>query len=425
MRSEALEKALAPYAAFEDGKRLRAGFTTGSAAAAAASAAATLLFSGERCEAVLLRTPVGALLPIPIECAELRDENGVRTGLAAVRKDAGDDPDVTDGLLFYVSVRTERSGAAGKSESSKSTFAQAGTENVSAADASALPVVLCGGPGVGRVTKPGLEQPVGEAAINRVPRNMIAEAVRAAYRESATAQLSPGEQVVVTVSCPEGEEKAKKTFNPKLGIEGGLSILGTEGIVRPMSRRALIETIVTDVKFHLTERDCLLAVPGSYGLHFLEDHFGLGAADPVVMSNFVGETLDAAVQYGAKGVLLAGHLGKFVKLAGGIMNTHSREADCRLELLAIHAFQVGAPRELVTAVLKAGLTTEAVRLLKEAGYLKATSESLLGAMERAAESRVRGETEIGILVYTLEDGVLAESRNARDLMRRSIGGGEK
>lgn len=425
MRSEALEKALAPYAAFEDGKRLRAGFTTGSAAAAAASAAATLLFSGERCEAVLLCTPVGALLPIPIECAELHDENGVRTAFAAVRKDAGDDPDVTDGLLFYVSVRTERSRAAGKSESSESTFAQAGTEKVSAADASALPVELCGGPGVGRVTKPGLEQPVGEAAINRVPRNMIAEAVRAAYRESASAPLAPGERVVVTVSCPEGEEKAQKTFNPKLGIVGGLSILGTEGIVRPMSRRALIETIVTDVKFHLTERDCLLAVPGSYGLHFLEDHFGLGAADPVVMSNFVGETLDAAVQYGAKGVLLAGHLGKFVKLAGGIMNTHSREADCRLELLAIHAFQAGAPRELVTAVLKAGLTTEAVRLLKEAGYLKATSKSLLSAMERAAESRVRGETEIGILVYTLEDGVLAESRNARDLMRRSIGGGEK
>lgn len=425
MRSEALEKALAPYAAFEDGKRLRAGFTTGSAAAAAASAAATLLFSGERCEAVLLRTPVGALLPIPIECAELRDENGVRIALAAVRKDAGDDPDVTDGLLFYASVRTERSRAAGNSERSESTAAQAGTEKVSAEDASALPVVLCGGPGVGRVTKPGLEQPVGEAAINRVPRNMIAEAVRAAYRESASAPLAPEERVVVTLSCPEGEEKAQKTFNPKLGIEGGLSILGTEGIVRPMSRRALIETIVTDVKFHLTERDCLLAVPGSYGLHFLEDHFGLGAADPVVMSNFVGETLDAAVQYGAKGVLLAGHLGKFVKLAGGIMNTHSREADCRLELLAIHAFQVGAPRELVTAVLKAGLTTEAVRLLKEAGYLKATSESLLSAMERAVESRVRGETEIGILVYTLEDGVLAESRNARDLMRRSIGGGEK
>ena len=424
MRSEALEKALAPYAAFEDGKRLRAGFTTGSAAAAAASAAATLLFSGERCEAVLLRTPVGALLPIPIESAELRDENGVRTALAAVRKDAGDDPDVTDGLLFYVSVRTERSRAAGKSESGESTFAQAGTEKVSVADASALPVELCGGPGVGRVTKPGLEQPVGAAAINRVPRNMIAEAVWAAYRESASAPLAPGERVVVTVFCPEGEEKAKKTFNPKLGIEGGLSILGTEGIVRPMSRRALIETIVTDVKFHLTARDCILAVPGSYGLHFLEDHFGLGAADPVVMSNFVGETLDAAVQYGAKGVLLAGHLGKFVKLAGGIMNTHSREADCRLELLAIHAFRVGAPRELVTAVLAAGLTTEAVRLLKESGYLNATSESLLTAMEQAVQSRVRGETEIGILVYTLEDGVLAESQNARDLMRRSIGGGE-
>ena len=374
MRSEALEKALAPYAAFEDGKRLRAGFTTGTTAAAAALAAATLLFSGERLEAVSIRTPVGAVLPIPIESLELVTEDGAVSAVAAVRKDAGDDPDVTDGLLFYARVGTEES---------------AGT---AAAEDTEIPVVFRAGPGIGTVTKPGLDQPVGEAAINRVPRNMIAAAVRSAYRESGLKSLPDTARIVVTLSCPEGEEKAKKTFNPKLGIQGGLSILGTEGIVRPMSRRALIETIVTDVKFHLTARPYFLAVPGSY---------------------------DAAVRYGAKGVLLAGHIGKFVKLAGGIMNTHSREADCRLELFAIHAFQVGAPKELVTAVLQAGLTTEAVRLLKEAGFLKATSESLLAAMERAVAVRTRGETEVGILFYTLEDGVLAESENARRLMERS------
>ena len=390
MRSEALEKALAPYAAFEDGKRLRAGFTTGTTAAAAALAAATLLFSGERLEAVSIRTPVGAVLPIPIESLELVTEDGAVSAVAAVRKDAGDDPDVTDGLLFYARVGTEES---------------AGT---AAAEDTEIPVVFRAGPGIGTVTKPGLDQPVGEAAINRVPRNMIAAAVRSAYRESGLKSLPDTARIVVTLSCPEGEEKAKKT-----------SILGTEGIVRPMSRRALIETIVTDVKFHLTARPYFLAVPGSYGLHFLEGHFGVGAADPVVMSNFIGETLDAAVRYGAKGVLLAGHIGKFVKLAGGIMNTHSREADCRLELFAIHAFQVGAPKELVTAVLQAGLTTEAVRLLKESGFLKATSESLLAAMERAVAVRTRGETEVGILFYTLEDGVLAESENARRLMERS------
>ena len=356
MRSEALEKALAPYAAFEDGKRLRAGFTTGTTAAAAALAAATLLFSGERLEAVSIRTPVGAVLPIPIESLELVTEDGAVSAVAAVRKDAGDDPDVTDGLLFYARVGTEES---------------AGT---AAAEDTEIPVVFRAGPGIGTVTKPGLDQPVGEAAINRVPRNMIAAAVRSAYRESGLKSLPDTARIVVTLSCPEGEEKAKKTFNPKLGIQGGLSILGTEGIVRPMSRRALIETIVTDVKFHLSARPYFLAVPGSYGLHFLE---------------------------------------------GGIMNTHSREADCRLELFAIHAFQVGAPKELVTAVLQAGLTTEAVRLLKESGFLKATSESLLAAMERAVAVRTRGETEVGILFYTLEDGVLAESENARRLMERS------
>lgn len=404
MRTAALEAALAPYGAFEDGRQLRAGFTTGTAAAAAAQAAATLLFSGREIAAVSIRTPAGALLPIPIESAALNTADGVRTAVAAVQKDAGDDPDVTDGLLFFAEVSVG-TGAVGTTDT-------AGT-------AAFPPVCLLAGEGIGTVTKPGLDQPVGAAAINSVPRKMITEAVQAAFCESGHAPLCADACIRVKLSCPGGSEKAGKTFNPKLGIVGGLSILGTEGIVRPMSRRALLETIVVDVKVHLASKDCFLAVPGSYGLHFLEQHFGVASADPVVMSNFVGDTLDAAVQYGAKGVLLAGHIGKFVKLAGGIMNTHSREADCRLELLAIHAFQVGAPPALVTAVLQAGLTTEAVRLLKAAGFLRATSKSLLAAMERAVAVRTRGELEVGILFYTLENGVLAESENARALMQRS------
>lgn len=401
------EEALRPFSAWENGLLLRAGYTTGTCAAAAAKAAALLLFTGERAELVSVKTPAGAVLflvpeylpipeqlPVPEQLSQSGAPSAVRrlrsVCACAVRKDAGDDPDVTNGARVQATL----------------------VLLPPSSDGNTPEIELLGGEGVGIVTRPGLDQPVGEAAINRIPRKMIREGITEVMREAHAKG-----RVRVTISVPGGAALAEKTFNPRLGIRGGISILGTEGIVRPMSRTALIETIRTELRMRALSGKPVLAVPGNYGLHFLEREFSAGHTEPVLMSNFVGETIDAACEYRAGGLLLAGHIGKFVKLAGGIMNTHSREADCRLELLCAHTLRCGGSSALMRAILDASVTQEAVRLLKEAGLLRPVAASLLSAMEEAVRRRSGGRVESGVIFYTLEEGVLAQSENAARLLR--------
>ncbi len=385
-RQQDNQMALQSFAVWDQGKLLRAGFTTGTCAAAAAKAAAAMLAAGERIEAVSVRTPAGPELFLP--CEEIRTGPGFAE--CAVRKDAGDDPDVTDGILIFAAVRGNLQSGSGETA-----------------------VEIRGGSGVGIVTRPGLDQPPGEAAINSVPRKMIAEGIR-----EVTARAGLRGRVTVTISAPEGLRLAEKTFNPRLGIRDGISILGTEGIVRPMSRRALTDTIRADVRVHALAGGPVLAVPGNYGLRFLEERFGVPAADPVIMSNYVGETIDAAGEAGVRELLLAGHLGKFVKLAGGIMNTHSAEADARMELLCAHAVRCGAPAELLPKILDCSVTQEAAQLLKEAGLLERVSASLLRAAEEHVRHRAAEGLKTALIIYTLEDGILAESAEARDMLKR-------
>lgn len=273
------------------GKRLRCGRTTGTCAALAARGAARLLLTGRAPASASLLTPKGPKVEAPLEDCHM--EGGA--ALCSVRKNGGDDIDATHGLL--ITAQVEKRPEPG--------------------------VSVKGGAGVGRVTKPGLDQPVGAAAINRVPRRMIQEAV-----------LTVGDALGyeggfrVTVSVPGGEEAAKKTFNPQLGIEGGISILGTSGIVEPMSAQALIDTVALEIRQKAAQGyQHIILTPGNYGEDFLRargmDRWGV----PVVKcSNFIGGALDACGAEHIRGVLLAGHLGKLVKLAGGIMNTHSRTA---------------------------------------------------------------------------------------------------
>ena len=242
---------------------------------------------------------------------------------------------------------------------------------------------------------------------------MITEGIR-----EAAAEAGLQGRVTVTVSAPEGLKLAEKTFNPRLGIRDGISILGTEGIVRPMSRRALTDTIRADIRVHAQGGCPVLAVPGNYGLRFLEETFGVPASDPVIMSNYVGETIDAAGEAGVKELLLAGHLGKFVKLAGGIMNTHSSEADARMELLCAHAVRCGAPADLLKQILDCTVTQEAAQLLKAAGLLKAVSGSILRAAEAHVRRRAAEGMKTALIIYTLEDGILAESTEARPMLAR-------
>ena len=365
---------------FKNNKKLRMGYTTGSCAAGAAKAAACMLLTGKAVPEVKLMTPKGIRLDLEVLEAKWTAEEAS----CAIRKDAGDDPDVTDGLEIYASVRkTEEPG-----------------------------VQIDGGKGVGRVTRPGLEQPVGAAAINKVPRQMIRENV-----EEICRKLGYEGGLSVTISIPGGEALAIKTFNPRLGIVGGISVLGTSGIVEPMSEEALIQTIRVDIKMQLAGgRRYLVLVPGNYGLDYLNEFHPKLLKNSVKYSNFLGEAIDAAVEYGAKGILLAGHIGKLVKLAGGIMNTHSRNADSRMEILTAHAAVLDADQGTAAALMNCITTDEALEILEEKGLLEGVMERLLERMEFYVDHRSGHSLENGILVFSQTKGTLGESKDARRVL---------
>ena len=365
----------------KDGKRLRLGYTTGSCAAAAAKAACFMLLTGRRKEAVELLTPKGILLRLSV----LEITQGPDFVSCAIRKDSGDDPDATRDTLIFASVR--KTDAPG--------------------------VLIDGGFGVGRVTKRGLDQPVGAAAINRVPRRMIEQAVRAVCD---ALNWDGGLRVIICV--PEGAALAKKTFNPQLGIEGGISILGTSGIVEPMSMQALIDTVALSLRQARAQGAArVLLTPGNYGVDFLREQ-GLDAAGaPVVKcSNFIGDALDEAAALGFADVLLVGHIGKLAKLAGGVMNTHSRYADCRTELLCAHAAVCGASQKTCAALLDAATTDACIALLDEAGLRAPVLDSLLRAVERHLVRRAAGAYRVGAVLFSNEYGLLGRTASAAEML---------
>lgn len=361
-------------------KQLRTGYTTGSCAAAAAKAAAGMLLGGEEILHVSLMTPKGVRLYLEVEDTKISRDSVS----CAVRKDSGDDPDVTDGILIYA--------------------------RVSRCEGSSLH--LDGGRGVGRITKKGLEQKIGEAAINQVPRRMILEAVESQRKKYGGIG---GLEILITV--PEGESLAARTFNPRLGIKGGISILGTSGIVEPMSEKALTDTIYLEMKM-LKENghDWCYVVPGNYGSDFLTQTLQYDGEMAVKCSNYIGETIDDAVNLGMKGILFIGHIGKLVKLAAGVMNTHSRQADCRMEVFASHAALQGASRELVERLMGCFTTTEAIEILKTEGILERVMESILRRIEFYLKYRAGEQLKIGAVVFSVEEGILGSTMDTAELL---------
>ena len=370
---------------YKNHKKLRYGYTTGSCAAAASKAAAAMLLSGKEISYVELHTPKG--IDLRLEVLDIsREDNAVS---CAIQKDGGDDPDVTNGILIYAKVSRE--------------------------PADEAQIIIDGGIGVGRVTKPGLEQPVGAAAINKVPRQMIRENL-----EAVCEQYHYHGKLSVVISIPSGVELAAKTFNPRLGIVGGISVLGTSGIVEPMSEQALIDTIRVEMRQKLANgMEYLLVVPGNYGIDFLDQYgHGLQLEDAVKCSNFVGEALDAAVEFGAKGVLLVGHIGKFVKLAGGIMNTHSHNADARMELLTVHAALLGAPVEVLQKMMECVTTDDALKYLKEADLMEPVMERIMEKMEFYVNQRAQHQLELGVITFSNVFGILGQTKNVPDLVKK-------
>lgn len=362
-------------------ERLRCGFTTGSCAALATQAATRALLSGNAAQtSARIVTPSG--IPVEADVESCTIEDGTAT--AAVRKDAGDDCDATDGILVMATVSAAR---------------EAG-------------VRIEGGTGVGRITKPGLQQPVGAAAINNGPRAMIR-----AEAEAVAAQLGYTGGIDVLVSIPEGQAVAAKTFNPHLGIEGGISVLGTSGIVEPKSLSALLDSIELEVRqLAALGNKTILIVPGNYGHDFAQTLPQLDRMPQVSCANFIGQTLDFCLRYGFENILVVGHIGKLVKVAGGIMDTHSRVADCRCEIMCAHAAMAGAGPETCRAIMAAATTDAALDILREAGLAEAVVASVGAAIHERLRRRCAGGAQCQFITFSNVHGELFRSDGANALI---------
>ena len=467
---------------FKNQKKLRCGLTTGTCAAACAQAAMLRLLTGQVLPEVTVRLPesrkrvresiAGVLFRDEIsedrencgtqhdsdgmsqlqQAGSVKDSTGSSTQLVtlsvyptadggfATRKDAGDDPDVTNGteIRAYVQVCDVASVPYGAFMSMDGRL------------------YLTGGVGVGRVTKPGLEQAVGQSAINRVPRQMIFDAVQQVLEDfgeeeklrmdsiaaedgtashemkdktSCNEENEKSEQAektcyLITISVSAGAELAQRTFNPILGIEGGISILGTTGIVEPMSEAAIVATIESSIRQVLAMEDGdigrrarrILAVPGNYGQRYVEQQLGLRGVPVVEVSNYIGEAIDLAVSYGATDFLLVGNVGKLVKLAAGIMNTHSRVADGRWEIFAAHLALCGGTRAQVAAMREAKTTEEMLTRLEEMGLRAPVMASIMGEIEAHMAHRIRGQMDFGVIVYSERFGRVGETAGAARLL---------
>lgn len=367
------------YRVFE-GQKLRYGYTTGTCAAAAAKAATEMLFSRQRVNYIKIDTPKGITLNLEVEDVSIAED----VISCAIRKDAGDDPDDTNGILIYAAVN-------------KSVEKE---------------IELLGGVGVGKVTMPGLACPVGAPAINPVPRKMIIDAVVSVAKAN-----SYDGGLKVTISVPEGVEIAKKTFNPRLGIVGGLSILGTSGIVEPMSEKALVDTICVEMDVQKSKgNENLLVFFGNYGQDFAKNNLNLSISNAVTCSNFVGELLDYAVFKGFKSLLLIGHSGKLVKLAQGVMNTHSKFADCRTDILALYAMFEGATKDVGLEIANALTTDEAVKILKREKLDKEVLRKINERIEFYMQQRVHGKIKTAALMFSNVHGVLGTTSSAEELI---------
>ena len=368
------------YYVHRGSKQLRIGFTTGSCAALAAKAATTMLLSGRPVDAVCIETPRGISVEVPVvetefegEFVELCSQKGCGRRLRCDRRDSG---------LCHGEEGVGRRG------------------------------VHRGGNGVGRVTRPGLDQPVGCAAINSVPREMIACEVQSVCN---TYGYAGGIEVVVSV--PKGEEIARKTFNPQLGIEGGISILGTSGIVEPQSVQALIDCIGVELRsLSAGGHDFVVLTPGNYGEDFLEAHKALCNVPKVKCSNYIGDALDFAVECRFRRLLLVGHMGKLVKVAGGIMNTHSRVADCRNEIVVAHAALQGADVVALKRLMECVSTDACIQVLDECGLKECVISSILARMQVNLERRVGEDMRVGAVMFSNVYGMLGQTGSAREII---------
>lgn len=366
----------------KNGKELRMGYTTGSCATAASVAGAVMLLTGDRVPSASITLPNQESVLFHIEDIELNSQSVS----CVVVKDAGDDPDATDKARIKATVSLSDSG-----------------------------ITVLGGKGVGVVTAVGLQCEVGQPAINPVPMKMIKENIG-----RVLGQYDYKKGIVVEISVLNGEEIAKKTFNPRLGIVGGISILGTTGIVEPMSEKALVDTIKIMIdKQYIINKENILISPGNYGRDYCKNILNINIDNAVKVSNYIGEALDYIAYKGFKRVLFVGHVGKLVKLAGGVMNTHSSVADCRMEIITAHAALCGATTLAIKQIMECITTDNAIEIIEKEGLTQKVWQSVMDKIKYQIDYRVRNSDGISVevIMFKTDDSMLSCSNNAHDMKK--------
>jgi len=355
-------------------KKMRCGITTGTCAAAATKAA-LLAWLGEFPDAVDVTSPQGKTIHVKIATYEQLAKGGKGT----VIKDAGDDPDVTHGTTILAEVEVQKGTA----------------------------IIITAGLGVGIVTKPGLSVAIGEPAINPGPRKMILQAVGDV--------LPVGYGAIVKISIPDGQRLAERTLNSSLGIVGGLSIIGTTGIVEPMSEEAFKNSLSPQISVvKALGYDQVVFAPGKIGQNIAINRYGIPVETVIQTSNFIGFMLESAVQYNMKKVLLFGHLGKLVKVAAGIFHTHNRMADARFETLAAYMAAAGAPQQAIQEILACN-TTEAAMPIIAFYQMQSVYRILAERASARAQRYVFDDLIVGTVIVTLQGDILGMDDTAQEI----------
>lgn len=350
---------------------LRSGLTTGSCATATSLAAARLLLTGQESDAVEITLPKGKQVQMRLEFCR-RDGERAEAGTV---KDAGDDPDVTHGALLFSQVRL---------------LAEPGIRFVA-------------GQGVGTVTRPGLVLGVGEPAINPVPRRMIGE-----HLQQLASDCGYAGGFEVTVNVRDGEQLALKTMNPRLGILGGLSILGTSGIVRPFSCSAYIASIHQGIDVaHTNGYTHIAACTGNASEDTMRRVYALPEIALIEMGDFVGAVLKHLRKVPVARLSLCGGFGKISKLAAGHMDLHSRHSSIDLPQLAAWAADSGAGAALQAAILGANTSQQALAMAQAAGV--ELGDSVCQHALAFARSVVPAQVQVEVFAIDRQGGIVGRA----------------
>ena len=371
-----------------DGKKYRRGYTTGSCAAAAAKASTYMLFTKEEIEHINIDTPKGISLTLKAENREL----GNNYAICSVEKDGGDDIDATHTMDIFAKAEL--------------------------VDKESEELIVTGGLGIGVVTKKGLSVEVGKHAINPVPMKMIRNEVKKVLKEK-NISLN-GKSLKITIFAPKGEEVAKKTFNPRLGIVGGISILGTTGIVEPMSEEGWKKSLSIELAMKREQgMDKIILVPGNHGEQFIKENLGIDINNCVRMSNFVGYMLSEAKRLGFKKILMAGHIGKFIKISAGIFNTHSKICDARNEIMVANLALMGANLDFLKQINECVTAEGAVEIIDKSKYTEIYNVLCNKCRERVQEY-LNEDIQVEVYMFRMDKSLLGKSINADLLMEEFI-----